>query len=75
VESKQCYVPKSNFGTRKEKVNLYIEIINVANIVVGNDSKPYSLRGDVVTPNNDSNKEDSLKGMSSLVDDISNLEC
>jgi len=46
-----------------------MDLVNVVNIVVGNDSRTSSLEGDVVARNNDSKQEDSLKGMSSLVDD------
>jgi len=36
-------------------------VVNIANIIVGNDFKPSSLECDVVTPNNGSDKEDSLE--------------
>jgi len=48
-------------------MNLHIEMVNVVSIIVGNDSKTYSSRSDV--PNNESNQENNLEGMSSFVDD------
>jgi len=56
VKATQCYVSKSNLETRKENVNLHIEIVNVANIVGVNDPKTSSFKGDVVAPNNGSDK-------------------
>ena len=44
-------------------------LVNVVNIIVGNDYKSCSLGGDVVASNNGFDQEYSLKGMSSLVDD------
>jgi len=69
VKSKQCYVPKYNLETKEGNVNLHTKVVNVANIIVGNDSKPSSLGANVVAPNNNYDKEDSLKRMSSLIDD------
>jgi len=69
VKSKQHYVPKFNLGTREKNVKLQIEVVNVVYVVIGNDSKPSSLRGDVFAPNNGSDHEDSLEAMPSLVDD------
>jgi len=69
MKFKQHYVPKSNLGTRKENVKLHTEMVNIVNFATGNDSKPSSLGSDVVSPNNDFDKEDSLDGMSRLVDD------
>jgi len=65
VKSKQHYVPKFNLGTREKNVKLHTKGVNVVNI--GNDSKPFSLGGEIVAPNNNSDQEDSLEGMSSLV--------
>jgi len=48
---------------------IFICIINVVNIVIGNNSKPSPLGGDVVVPNNVSNQKDISERMSSLVDD------
>jgi len=56
-----------NLGTREENVKLHTKVVNVVNIVA--DSKPFSLGGDVVTPNDDSDQEDTLEWMSSLIDD------
>jgi len=44
-------------------------VVNVVNIIVGNDSKSSLLGGDVVASNIGSDKKDSLEGMLSLVDD------
>jgi len=52
------------------KLNLHTKVVNVANIAASNDSKPSYLGGVVVVPNNGSNKEDSLEGMPSLVNDF-----
>jgi len=43
---------KSNLETREENVKLHTEMIHFVNIVGGNDSKPYLLGGDFVSPNN-----------------------
>jgi len=58
-----------SLGIREKNVNLHIEVVNVANIVASNDSKPSSLVCDVIAPDNGSDKEDSLEEMSSFVDD------
>jgi len=70
VKSEQRYAPKSILETREKNVKLYTEVVNVINIVVGHDSKSSPLGGDVVTPINDYEQEDSLKEMSSLVHDF-----
>jgi len=71
VRSKQHYVPKFNLRTKQENVKLHIKVINVVNIAIDNDYKLSSLGGDVLTPNSSFNQEDSLKEMSSLIDDLS----
>lgn len=43
-------------------------MVNIANIFAANDPKLYSLGDDVVASNDDSNMENSLDGMSCLVD-------
>lgn len=55
-------------------MKLHIEIINVVNIITGNNSKPFSLRDNVVASNNDYDHEDSLEKMSSLAG-LSSSEC
>jgi len=70
VKPKQHYVPTLNLVTWEENLNMHTKLVSVANIFAGIDSKPSSLGGDVVAPNNGSNQEDSLEGMSSLVDDF-----
>lgn len=71
MRSKQHYVPKFNLRTKQENVKLHIKVINVVNIAIDNDYKLSSLGGDVLTPNSSFNQEDSLKEMSSLIDDLS----
>jgi len=44
-------------------------MVNIVNIAIGNYSKSSLLRCGVVAPNNGSYMEDSLEGMSSLVND------
>jgi len=43
-------------------------VVNIANILAVNDSRPYFLEGNVVAPNNYSDKEDNLEGMLSFFD-------
>jgi len=62
VKSKHLYVSKYNLGIREKNVKLHIEVVNVINIASGNDSRPYSLGGNVVAPTNDTNHEDNLEG-------------
>ena len=66
MKSKQLYVPKNNLGIGEKNVNLHIEVVNVVNITVGNDSKLSFLRCNVVAS---TDKKDSLEGIPSLVDD------
>jgi len=44
-------------------VKLHFKMVNVVNISVGNNSKSSSLRGDVISPNNNFDKEDNLEGI------------
>jgi len=66
LKPKQFYVAKSTMHTREENVNLHDEADNV-DLVSVNDMKPCSPGGVVVAPNN-SDKENSLEGMSTIVD-------
>jgi len=69
VKSKQNCVPKSNLETREENVNPHTKVVNVVNTTIGNYSKLFSLGDYVVTPDNGSDKEDSLDWIPNLVDD------
>jgi len=45
---------------KEENVKLHVEVVNVVNIVVGNNSKSSSSGDDIFASNNDYDKEDSL---------------
>lgn len=60
MKSKQCYAPNSNLERKEENVKLHVEVVNVVNIVVGNNSKSSSSGDDIFASNNDYDKEDSL---------------